>query len=117
LTRADLNGLRVSLNEHEVETPLKPLNNLSGNATSVGTTATQVAGSPPATTKTVEIQSDPTNTQNVYLGFNSGVTSGNAPVALSAGDARVYSVNGTPEFWAVSASGTQAIRWTYAADV
>lgn len=114
--QSDAGGLRVSVKEHESETPIKPLNNLSGNATSVGSTAVQIATSPPAGTKSIEIQADPDNTKVVYLGFNSGVTSGNAPVGLQAGDARVYEVETTPQFWAIS-TGSQSVRWTYIADV
>ncbi len=119
IMRGPLGGLRASIYEHESETPIKPLNNLSGNATSVGSSApgTQIASAPPAGTKSVEIQADPTNTKVVYLGFASGVTSGNAPVALTAGDARVYEVEDTPQFWVISASGSQTVRWTYIAEV
>ncbi|WP_373092350.1 hypothetical protein [Zhongshania sp.] len=118
ITRGPLGGKRVSIYEHESETPIKPLNNLSGNATSVGSgSATQVASAPPAGTKSVEIQADPDNTKIVYVGFNAGLTSGNAPVALQAGDARVYEVNNTPLFYALSASGSQTVRWTYIAEV
>lgn len=118
ILRGPLGGFRTSIYEHEVETPIKPLNALSGNATSVGSgTATRIASAAPAGTKSIEIQADPDNTKIVYLGFNSGVTSGNAPMALNAGDARVYEVDGTPEFWAISASGSQAVRWTYIGEV
>lgn len=118
IQRADLGGLRVSINEHEAETPIKPLNNLSGNATAVSSaTPTQIAAAAPAGTKSIEIQADPDNTKVVYLGFDAGLTSGNAPVALQAGDARVYEVEGTPLFYALGASGSQSVRWTYIAEV
>ncbi len=114
IMRGARGGHRVSIYEHEAETPIKPLNALSGNATSVGSgTATRIASAAPAGTKSIEIQADPDNTKIVYLGFNSGVNSGNAPLALNAGDARVYEVDGTPQFWAIAASGSQAVRWTY----
>lgn len=118
ITRGPLGGKRVSIYEHEAETPIKPLNNLSGNATSVSSsTPTQIATGAPAGTKSVEIQADPDNAKVVYIGFNSGLTSGNAPVALQSGDARVYEVEGTPLFYALGASGSQSVRWTFIAEV
>lgn len=119
ILRGPLGGKRVSIYEHESETPIKPLNNLSGNALiGVGSaSAVQIATGAPATTKTVEIQADPGNTKVVYIGFNTSLTSGNAPIALQAGDARVFEVNGTPQFYARSESGSQTVRWTFIGDV
>ena len=118
ITRGPLGGKRVSVYEHESDTPIKSLNSLSGNATSVGSgSATPIATSAPAGTKSITIQGDPDNTKIVDIGFNASVTSGNAPYALSAGDAIVFEVDGTPTFYAISASGSQSVRWVFAAEV
>ncbi len=118
ITRGPIGGHRVSIYEHESETPIKPLNNLSGNATSVGSgSASQVASAPPAGTKSVWIQADPDNTKLVYIGFNSSVNSSNAGLALQAGDGFVFEVEGTPEFYAISGAGSQTVRWIYIAEV
>lgn len=114
VSRADQGGLRVSINEHESETPIKPLNTWSGNATSVGSgSATQIAGSPPAGTKSVTIQADPDNTKIVYIGPNNSVTSGNAPYALAAGDSITFELDNTPLFYGISGSGSQSVRWIF----
>ena len=118
ITRGPQGGKRVSIYEHEAETPIESLNALSGNATSVGSgSATQIASAPPAGTRTITIQADPDNTKVVYFGFNASVTSGNAPGALQAGDFITFEVDSTPLFYAISGSGSQIVRWIYAGRV
>lgn len=114
IERGPLGGKRVSIYEHESETPIKPLNVWSGNATSVGSgSATQIATSTPAGTKSVTIQADPDNTKVVYIGPNNSVTSGNAPYALAAGDSITFELDNTPTFYGRSGSGSQTVRWIF----
>lgn len=114
ITRGPLGGKRVSVYEHESETPIESLNALSGNATSVNSTSpTQIAGAPPLGTRAVTIQADPDNTKVIYIGFNGAVTSGNAPCALQSGDFITFEVDDTPVFYAISGAGSQSVRWIY----
>lgn len=111
VTRGDSGGLRVSINEHEVETPIKPLVNYQTNQANVGTTAVQIVGSPLTGRKSVLVKNLSDSTKVVFIGNSSSVTTSNG-YELAAGEGITIEIDDTGDaIWAIAASGTQRVCW------
>lgn len=91
----------------------QPLDSVSGSAASIGTSAVQVASSPPANTKVFSFIASPDNTKTIYLGIGAGVTDGNAMWELGAGSAVTIPVDPLQQFWAIAGGSGNVLRWMY----
>ncbi|HEX9831665.1 MAG TPA: hypothetical protein VGA66_01035, partial [Mycobacterium sp.] len=110
ILRADGGGLRVAINEHEADTPIKALNNFQTNQANVGTSAVQIVGSPLTGRKTVAIKALASNNAKVYVG-RSGVTTGSG-FELQSSETLIMEIDDTaPGIFAIANSGTQRVCW------
>lgn len=106
VTRGSSGGLRTSINQHEVDTPIKPLDNSSGSQISVLTSATQLDTSQLTNRKGIVVKALNSNNQKIYVGFSSGVTTGNG-YELDAGQFVEMDLSTSKQIWAIANSSTQ----------
>jgi hypothetical protein len=93
-----------------VDVDIEALTVFSTNQANVTTTASQLAGSPLASRKTVSIKALASNAEPVYLGASNAVTSGNG-YELSPGDSVDVELGPGANLWAIAALGTQRVCW------
>lgn len=109
ITRGTSGGLRASINQHEVETPVKALAGLKVTRTSMTTTATKVVSAPQANRRSLAIRALCSGSALVYIGANSSVTSSTG-YPLSDGQSIDLDLDDTvTEIWGIASSGTQAV--------
>lgn len=108
--RGPLGGFRVSVREHEAETPLKALVGWQTNQANVGTSAVQIVGSPLSGRRTVAIKALAGNNAKVYIG-KAGVTTGSG-FELNSSEGIILELDDTAAgIYAIAASGTQRVCW------
>jgi len=81
------------------------------NQVTVGTSAVQItATSTPI--KTVTVKADNDNAGNVYVGFSSGVTTGNG-FRLAAGEAITIPIDDLSKIWLIADAADQLVHYIY----
>lgn len=109
IKRGSSGGLRSSINQFEVEAPLKSLATPLITRTSVTTTAAKILSSPMANRRSLGIKAICSGSALIYLGTSSAVTSGNG-YPLSDGQSIDVELDATFDgFWAIASTGTQAV--------
>lgn len=104
--RGTSGGLNVGIVQHEVDTPIKALTSSSGSQVSVLTSATQLDTSQLSGRKGIVVKALNSNNQKIYVGFSSGVTTGNG-YELDAGQFVEMDLSTDKQIWAIANSSTQ----------
>lgn len=117
ILRATGGGLRIAVNQHEADTPIKNLVGISGGTASISV-ATKIvdASAVPAGTRTIVIQAGGANNQILYLSNAAASASVSGGLfELDAGQAFVVELGDglVNDIWAAPASGSQRYRVCY----
>lgn len=119
VTRGDLGGLRVSVNEFEAAAPIKSDTGISGATFNISTSTKIVDFTAlPAGTTGLQIQASGGNNQKMYFHPTTSLdTIASALFELDAGQAQYIGVGAglTHDIFAAPASGTQRVRVMYIA--
>ncbi len=109
VTRGTSGGLRTSINQHEVETPIKSLATLKNTRTTVGTSAVEITSSSPLTgRRSVSIKAICSGSNFVYIGSSSAVTTSNG-YPLANEQSLDLEVDATTLIWAIASAASQAV--------
>lgn len=109
ITRGTSGGLRTSVNQHEVETPIKSLAVLKNTRTTVGGTAVEITASAPlANRRSVSIKAICSGSNFVYIGSSSAVTTSNG-YPLANEQSLDLEVDATTLIWAIASAASQAV--------
>lgn len=100
------NNLQIAIAEDQVGMNLNPLSSIVIGQDSITGTASQLGFS--GSYKSVTIKALAENTQNVYIGTTSSVTTANG-FELAAGDSIDLDLQNGQAIWAIAVSGTQTI--------
>lgn len=107
ITLTALGSVPINIAEATAEVQQKALTTLNVGQQSITGTAAQIT-SAATNRKTVSIKALVSNTQEVYVGTSSGVTTGNG-YELAAGDAVEFDLTEGQALYAIATSGTQTI--------
>jgi len=105
---------QFSIAEVEADVPIKALTTLNIKQEAVTTSSGQLDSPPLANRKTVTIQALTSNTESVWIGHSSSVSTSNGR-ELPAGDAVDLEIDDTVAVYAIATSGTQNVSVTQVA--
>lgn len=99
---------KVTINNFDVDTPIKALTSIKNYQKTIATTATQVDSSPLSGRKTISVKLISSATQKVYIGSDNTVTTSTG-YELNAGDSVDMEVDTTQAIWAIADTSSQTI--------
>ena len=92
-------GLRVSIKEHETDTPIRPLTGFKTSQTTITSSAAEVLSSPLALRKTVAIKNYSTGV--LFFGHISGMTTTDG-FPLASSESSILEVDANTRIWMMS---------------
>lgn len=101
-------NLDVNIGAVEVEVPISSLSAGKTSQQTIGTSAVQVSITPLANRRSVSFKSLSSNTDTIYIGFISGVTSGSG-WPLDAGESMDLELDDTASFYAIAGAADQRL--------
>lgn len=109
IKRGTSGGLRVSVNQHEVETPIKALPGFKVTRTSMTAVAAPIVSAPLANRRSLSIRAICSGSAIIYIGHNSSVTASTG-YPLADGQAIDLDLDDTfTTIYGITSSGTQAV--------